>query len=52
MLRQQDLFFWTTVKFEFEYFLNAEIAGVLSNTVMNFQDWHLTCLSQLKHPMC
>ena len=48
MLRNRDLQFWTTVNFEIEYFLNEKTEGVLTDTVMDFYDWHLTWLSQLK----
>ena len=37
-----------TVNVEFEYFLNEETEGVLTDSVMNFHDWHVTWLSQLK----
>ena len=42
--------FWTTVNFEFEYFLNEETDGVLTYTLMNFLGWHLyvSGLSQLQ----
>ena len=46
MLRQR--IFLTTVNFEKEYFLNKETDGVLTDTQMNFHDWHLTWLSQLQ----
>ena len=42
------LIFSTIVKFEFEYFLNEETEGILTDTLMNFHDWHLTWLSQPK----
>ena len=49
MLRQRDLWtFWTTVNFERCFFLNEETEGVLTDTLMNLLDWHLTWLSQLK----
>ena len=38
----------TTVNFEFEYFLNEETKGVLTDTVIYLCDQHLTWLSQLK----
>ena len=37
-----------TVDVELEYFLNEETEGVLTYSVMNFHDWHLSWLSQLK----
>ena len=40
--------FWTPVNFEVEYFLNKETEGVLTDTVIDFYDQHLTWLSQLK----
>ena len=43
-----DLSFWTPVNFEVEYFLNEEIDGVLTDTVIYFYDQHLTWLSRLK----
>ena len=46
MLRQRYLL--TTVSFELEYFLNEETKGVLTDTVMDFHDWHQTWLPQLK----
>ena len=46
--RQQDIFFCTTVNFEIECFLNEGTEDVLTDTLMNFHDWHLTWLSQLK----
>ena len=48
MLTNMDLFFGTTVNFEMEYFLKEETGGVLTNSLMNPHDWHLTWLSQLK----
>ena len=33
---------------EIEYFLNEDTEGVLTDTLMNFHDWHLTWLSQFK----
>ena len=48
MSRNRDLSFWTPVNFEVEYFLNEETEGVLTDTVIYFDDQHLTCLSQLK----
>ena len=47
-IRQRSSLFWTTVNFEFEYFFNEDTDGVLTDTLMNFQNWHLTWLSQLK----
>ena len=41
--------FGTTVNFEFEYFLDEESEGVLTDTLINFHDWHLTLLTQIKH---
>ena len=40
--------FFTTVNFELEYFLNEETVWILANTLVNFNDWHLTWLSQVK----
>ena len=40
--------FWTSVNFKFEYFINQETECFLNDTMMNFHDWHLTWLSQLK----
>ena len=34
MLRNWDLSFWTPVNFEFEYFINEETEGVLTDTVI------------------
>ena len=48
MLRHKDLCFGTTDKFEIEYFVNEESEDVLTDILMNFHDWHLTWLSQLK----
>ena len=48
MVRNRDLFFGATVNFVIKYFLNEETEGVLADTLMNFHDWHLTWLSQLK----
>ena len=31
-----------------KYFLNEENEGVLTDAVMDFHDWHLTWISQLK----
>ena len=39
---------WPTVNFEIVYFLNEETEGVLTDTLMNFHDWHPSWLSQLK----
>ena len=41
-------FFWTAVNFEFEYFLSEENVDILTDIVMNFNDWHLTWLSYIK----
>ena len=49
MLRNGELQFWTAVNFEIKYFLNEETEGVLTDTVMDFHDWHLTWLSQHQH---
>ena len=46
MLRNWDLSFRTPVNFE--YFINEETEGVLTDTVIYFSDQHLTWLSQLK----
>ena len=48
MSRNRELQFWTIVSFEIQYFLNEETGSVLTNTVMDFHDLHLTWLSQLK----
>ena len=48
MLMNGELKFWTTVNFKVEYFLNEETEGVLTDTVIYFNDQHLTWLSQLK----
>ena len=48
MLRNWDLSFWTPVNFEFEYFINEESEGVLTDTVIHLSDQHPTWLSQLK----
>ena len=48
MLRKGELKFWTPVNFEVEYFLNEETEGVLTDTVIELSDQHLTWLSQLK----
>ena len=45
---QLPLFSWATVNFQFQYFPNEETEGVLPDALMNFQDWHLTSLFQLK----
>ena len=42
--RQLTLFMCVTVNFEFEYFTSEEAEVVLTDTLMNFQDWHLTWL--------
>ena len=46
MLMQRD-FFLTTVNFEIGYFLNEETEIILTDTLMNLHDWHLTWLSQV-----
>ena len=48
MLRNRELQFWTTVNLEIEYFLNEKTKGVLTDTVIDFHDYHLTRLPQLK----
>ena len=35
-------FFCASMNFELEYFLNEEIEGSLTDTMMNLQDWRLT----------
>ena len=44
MLRNRGLFFDSSVNFEFEYFLNEDTKGVLTDLVMHFHDRHI-----LKH---
>ena len=47
MLKNRGLQFWTTINIEIKYFLNEETEGILTDTVMDFHDWHLPWLSQL-----
>ena len=41
-------YFFGTPSFESEYVLFEETEGVLTDTLMMLQDWHLTWLSHLK----
>ena len=40
--------FSTTVNFKIEYFISEETEGVLTDSLTNFHDRHITWLSQLK----
>ena len=46
--KAKGFIFWTSINFKFEYFINEETECFLNDTMMNFHDWHLTWLSQLK----
>ena len=49
MIRHRNYFFGQLLTLKYlKYFLNEESEGVLTDILMNFHDWHLTWLYQLK----
>ena len=42
MLGNRDLSFWTPVNFEVEYFLNEVTEGVLTETVIYLEIYHIS----------